>query len=76
MQVNTQPGWFDLTTGACNTMLKVPTINGLKLVGQNTEGEVFRLQDSTHSLTLHFNITTVLGVRNALIGQFPTLDIH
>ena len=67
-------------TGACNIIVKVSAVNGFKLVGQNTEGEVFRLQDSTYSLTLHFNIT-VLVVRSVLIGglrtqfKFPTVDI-
>ena len=32
-------------TGACNTIVKVPTVKGFKLVGQNTEGE-WGLSDS------------------------------
>ena len=61
-------------TVAVNTIVKVPTSSGFKLVGQNTDSE-FR----SHPERLLLTSPVVLGVRNSLIrglrSQFPNATI-
>lgn len=63
-------------TGACNTIVKVPTSSGFKLVGQNTDSAPYSCHISGNGV----DIVPVLGVRNSLLSglrsQFPDVTIH
>ena len=42
-------------TGTCNTIVKVPTVSGFKLVGQNTESECLAQGSKNNNQTPKFN---------------------